>query len=75
MEDKELNERLKYILGNNAFNNADMQVSKDISSLVKAVHYLATQLQITGKLTNMEDAGDVNNHVRLVIEKTKQIIS
>ena len=48
MENEEIKEMLKSILGSAAYNNS-MIVPKDISKLVKSIDYLSVQLQIIKK--------------------------
>jgi hypothetical protein len=72
MEDNEIDEILKKILGEDAFSNIDMKVSKDTSKLVKAVDYLVTQIKITGNMINNKE---VSEHIKSVIKNTKDILS
>jgi len=69
MEDKEVNDILIKMLGNNAFENY-MQVSPDFGKLVKTVNYLTIQLKITGRWC--DDEG--KEHIKSVIETVKNIL-
>lgn len=72
MGEKEINEILKTILGADAFNNGDFQVSSDISKLAKAVNYLTIQIRFTAQ---MVDTGEAKEHVKGVLLNTKEILT
>ena len=69
MNDKEVSELLKQMLGKNAFNNG-MKVEIDFGRLVKAVNYSVTQLKITERFCETEG----KEHIEEVIENIKNIL-
>jgi hypothetical protein len=72
MEDQELIEILKGILGNEAFNTNNMQVPDAVSKLAKAVNYLATHMDTAGKISvNDEVMEYVDSCIKIVKEILK----
>jgi hypothetical protein len=73
---KDIDEALKKILGEDAFSIGNMQVSQRVQKLAKSVNYLVTQLYIASNLVENEDnRKEVKSHIELVISATKEILS
>ena len=68
---KDIIEKLKNILGEDAFNTGDMQVSDTTQKLVKSVNYLITQLKIISELEDNVRKEYVDN----VLENVKEILN
>jgi hypothetical protein len=68
----ELKEELIRILGENALSIGEMQVSKNVQKLAKAVNYLVLQLKMTA---NMSENEDIKDYAELIIKNTKDILS
>ncbi len=76
MNNNEIKEELKRILGEDAFDMGNMQVSDRVSKLVKSVSYLVTQLNITANMVEDETNREhIKGHVEQVVTATKGILS
>jgi hypothetical protein len=68
----EIKQELKTILGDDAFSLGDMQVSKRVTTLVKAVYYMDAQLKILERW--IEDEQGIK-HIEEVRQSVKNILS
>jgi hypothetical protein len=76
MKNKDINEILKDILGTEAINDNNIQISENTSKLVKTINYLITQLEIIKREFNPEcDNSYLMEHIDSVINNTKEILS
>jgi len=73
MENKDINEILKDILGTEAISN-DMQISETTTKLAQAVNYLIIQLKMTKKIV-YDDNDLLSEQIEIIINNTKQILS
>ena len=71
---KELEETLKTILAEDAFNWGNMQVSKRVCGLAKAINYLTTQIHFVGKYANESDMVECKEYVYSILESTNDIL-
>lgn len=69
MEDQELIEILKGILGDEAFNTNNMQVPAAVSKLAKAVNYLATHIDTAAKISQNDEVMEYAYSVIDVVKK------
>lgn len=68
---EEIEEELKKILADDAYNSGEMQVSEGVRKLALTVRYLVTQLKIAKGFDEIEGA----EHICKVIENAKEILS
>jgi hypothetical protein len=68
----EIKQELKTILGDDAFSIGNMQVSKRVTTLVKAVYYMDAQLKILERW--IEDEQGIK-HIEAVRQSVKNILS
>jgi len=67
-----IEENLKLILGEDAFDSMDMQVSKSVQKLSKAVNYLVVQLGVLDEGITDEESKE---HINIILYHVNDIIS
>lgn len=72
--EEEIKITLKKILGDDAFNNGKMQVSHNVSVLIKSVDYLTEQLFLLGRFVNEDDKELYNDNVEKILKMTNNIL-
>lgn len=67
-----IDENLKIILGEDAFESMDMQVSNSVQKLSKAVNYLVVQLGVLEECITDEE---LKEHINIILYHVDDIIS
>jgi hypothetical protein len=71
MNEKQVQDQLIILLGKNSFNNW-FKVDPDFGKLCKAVNYLASQMVMSGVMTDYKDR---NDYIGEILENTVKILN